>query len=190
MAQVAEQIRVAASGSVYVAPLDTTVPETPATPLSAPFVELGYVTEDGVAFNNAPTVEEIRAWQKAVPVKRFVTGRDAVVTFTLQQFNPDNFALAFGGGEVTEVDPGIFQFEPPSDTDALAEWLLVVDSHDGDIDDRWVVWRGSVMDAVETSLQRTGPSLLPISFAALTPDDLDRSWRYYTTDPEFDPAGS
>ena len=77
MAKDSDQIVVAASGSVYVAPVGTAVQTDPAQSLSATFRELGYVTEDGVTFADAPSVEAIMAWQKATPVRRIVTGRSA-----------------------------------------------------------------------------------------------------------------
>lgn len=188
MAQTADEIRVAQFGRVYVANVGTAVAATPAVPLAGSFIELGYVTEDGVTFNVTPNVEEIRSWQKATPTRRFVTGRDAVVSFTLQQFNADNFVFAFGGGSVSEVSSGIYEYTPPADTDDLAEKCLVVDSQDGSIHDRYHVYRGSIMEGVEANLQRTGASLLPITFAALTPDDKAQPWHYYTDDPAYDPS--
>jgi len=188
MGQNSQEIRVAQFGRIYVAPVGTDVEDDPAVALTSPFVDLGYATEDGVGFNANPSIEEIRSWQKSTPTRRFVTGRDVVASFTLQQVNPENFKLAFGGGEVSEVDPGIYQYDPPADTADLPELVLVVDAQDGDIHDRYEVYRGSVMEGVDFSLVRTGATLLPIQFAALTPDDQDRPWRYLTDDPAFEPA--
>lgn len=187
MAQIASQIRVATFGRVYIAPVGSAVADTPNVPLIAPFVDLGLCTEDGVTFEANPTIEEIRSWQSNTASRRFVTGRDVMCTFTLQQTNPDALSFAYGGGTVTEtaVASGIFQYDPPSDTEDLAEYVLVVDSQDGNVHDRYEIYKGSVTESVSRQLQRTAASELPISFAALTPDALDKPWRFLTDDPAF-----
>ena len=183
MAKDSNELVVAQTGSVYIAPVGTVVPDTPATALAGDWVELGYTTTDGVSFSASVEFDDIDAWQSTTPVRRIVTGRDASVTFTLEQWNPDSFALAFGGGAWTEITapvppaPGVWEYTPPADTDSIAEYALAVDFVDGDEARRIHVYRGNVTDSVETTLTRTGASVLPITFSALTPDGGDTAWR-------------
>lgn len=186
----AEQIAVAASGHISVAPIGTTLPTDPTAALDDAFVDLGYVTEDGVTFTAEPTVEDINAWQSATPVRRLVTARALTVTWQGLEWNKDTFALAFGGGTWTEPTSGVYQYDPPADTDALAEYALVIDAADGDKNYRWIVKRGNVTDAVETNLVRSGAALLPVTFSALTPDGEDTAWLFLTDDAAFDIVGS
>lgn len=185
MANDASNIRVAANGKISVAPYGAvTLPTDPTEALDAAFVDLGYANEDGVQFSASPTVEDITVWQSTTPARRIVTARALTATFTLSEYKRDTFALAFGGGTWTEVtapsggDNGVYRYDPPADTDSLAEYVLVVDAVDGDTHDRWIVFRGSVTEAVETNLVRTGASVLPVTFSALTPDGETRPWAY------------
>lgn len=49
-------------GAVYWAPLGTALPTDAKTSLSEDFVNLGYVTSDGVTLSDAEETEEIQAW--------------------------------------------------------------------------------------------------------------------------------
>jgi hypothetical protein len=183
-----EELVVAISGNVRLANLadNPTMPTNAGGPTAtlSDFSDLGYTTEDGVTFTATPTVDDIMAWQKATPVRRLVTARQLTAAFQLEQWNQDNFALAFGGGEWSEPAAGVFRYDPPADTAALADYALVIDFVDGDRHCRIVVYRGNVTEAVETTLVRTGIAVLPITFGALSPDNKDRSW-YFVGDDEL-----
>jgi hypothetical protein len=186
--QDASEIVVAAQGHIYVAnladnPLMPTNTDGPgATIPGNDFVDLGYTTEDGATFTASPTVEDINAWQKATPVRRLVTARSLMVAFSLEQWNQDTFALAFGGGTWSEPATGVFRYDPPADEDALSEYAMILDFADGDRKGRVVVYKFNVTEAVETTLTRGGAALLPITANALTPDDQDRSWYFVGDD--------
>lgn len=191
MAQDSGEIVVAKQANVYIGPVGTVVEDNPTTALAAGFVELGYTTEDGVTFSASVDVEDIRAHQSSTPVRRIVTGRGVMASFSLEQWNRDNFALGFGGGTWTQVtapvttaptSPGVYEFLPPSDDDDLAEYALVLDFQDGSRASRVEIHRGNVSDSVETTLTPTGAALLPITFTGLTPDGQDRAWRYLSND--------
>ena len=67
-------------GAVHWAPLGTALPASATEALNASFVELGYVSEDGLTNNNSPESDTVKAW-----------GGDTVLT--LQTDRPDTFAL-------------------------------------------------------------------------------------------------
>jgi len=188
MAFQSEELVVAISGNVRLANL-ADAPSLPAdadgpTASTPDYTDLGYTTEDGVTFTATPTVEDINAWQKATPVRRLVTARAIMAAFSLEQWNQDNFALAFGGGEWSEPAAGVFRYDPPADQDALPDYSLIVDFADGDRNCRVVIYRGNVTEAVETQLVRTGIAVLPVTFNGLSPDDKDRSW-YFVGDDDL-----
>lgn len=182
MGQDASEIRVASSGSINVAPVGTTLPTTPTASLNSAFVELGFTTEDGVTFTDTPTIEEIRAWQSADPVRRLVTQRVLTVAFSLEQVNQENFLVAFGGGTWTQPSAGIYKFTPPAPSDPLAELAMVIRAQDGDENDQYTVYRGNITEAIESQLTRSAAQLLPITFSALTPVAGGAAWNFQTDD--------
>lgn len=188
MAQNAEQVRVAPRGDLWVAPVGSTLP-TDLEDLSSPWVNLGLTTEEGTALTYSEAREDIPAWQRATPVRRLVTARNMSTGYTLLQWNADNFALAFGGGEISEPSPGVYRYDPPDDDDPLSEYAQVIDFHDGDIHGRLVIEKGAVNDDVQTNLVRTAASTLPVTFQALASDDSDEStWYLLSNDPAFEPV--
>ena len=67
-------------GAVHWAPLGTTLPTDATSALDVAFVDLGYVSEDGLTNNNSPESDTVKAW-----------GGDTVLN--LQTDRPDTFAL-------------------------------------------------------------------------------------------------
>lgn len=185
MAKESSKIRVFSGGGLSVAPFGTTLPTSPIASLDPAFTDLGYLTEDGATFTKGQEVEDIRSWQSATPTRRVVTTRSYGVAGQLQQQDQVNYALAFGGGDWTEPTLGIFRYDPPADTDDLPEYSLVVDGVDGDIHHRAVIIRATIEGETETQWVRNAAALLPLNFAALTPDGADAPWYYLTDDENF-----
>jgi len=172
MANDADQIVVAANGTVYAAPVGTTQPVTPTEAPSAAWVDLGYINEDGATFTDTKEIEDITSWQSFYPTRKIVTAKEATVSFALQQWNEQSIPLAFGGGAVTNPSVGVWRYVPP-DPETLDERALMIDWTDGDKDYRLIIPKGLVTEAVETQLVRTGSAELPITFSAVPDTDED-----------------
>lgn len=54
------------NGAVFWAPLDTTLPTNASDDLGAEFVNLGYISEDGLTLSTEESVDKIRAWGREV----------------------------------------------------------------------------------------------------------------------------
>lgn len=183
------EIRVFASGQVYVAPVGTTLPVNPTASLNAAFVGLGYITEDGAALSVAPEIQDVMAWQSRQAVRRELVSQEVTATFALLQWNETNIVFAFGGGSVTTPAGGIYRYELPTDG-ALDERCVILEAIDGAVHERIILPRCNVTDAVETNFVRNDASTLPISVKALQPADGSTSMIFLTDDATSFAVGS
>lgn len=188
MAKNASAIVVGANGSVYVAPTGSTEPDTISAALDAAFLELGYVGEDGAQMVASMTIEEIRAWQSAYPVRRIATEREFTLSLTLLEWNIYTVPFFFGGGTVSEPDdvtyPGEYLFTPP-DPSFIDERALSLEWADGSKDYRIIVSRGMVTETDNTQLQRNDAAGLPVTFGTLAGEAAGNPWYLQTDDPAF-----
>lgn len=184
------EIIVAKNGLIRFAPAGTELPDLddPRADVDAAFVETGYVTEDGAAFNSAIDLLEIPAWSAARAVRRDVNTRDFQIAFGLLQINPANLALSAGGGEATEPAPGVVQFSFPGDEDPLDEISLIVDWEDQGYMHRQIWDCGNVTEGLDTTLIRTAPSSLPVTYKALEPQTLDKPLYWLSDHPNWAPV--
>lgn len=165
MALDADQVVIAGNGAVWVAPEDTALPTDIATALNVAFVELGFLSEDGVTWNDGKTIEGVPAWQSFYDIRKYVTEKTMGLEMVLRQWNKNNIKLAFGGGTVTAVTgpPAYYRFEPPA-PESIDYRVLVIEWQDGLEKFRLVVPKGMVTGEVSTQLARTTPADLPLTF--------------------------
>lgn len=181
----AEAIVIGANGSVSVAPLGTPLPETIDDTLNAAFLDTGYLSEDGVKQTDGRTVEGIKVWQSLYEVRRFVTAKEFMIAFVMREWNRVTLPLAYGGGTITEspADSGFFRYDPPP-PEQIDERAMVIDWVDGERRSRVVIARGNVSENVESTIARSGPADLPITFNALG-EDGELPWYFLSDDPIF-----
>lgn len=182
-----DEIRVAMTGTISVAPAGSTLPTTLAA-LDAAFVDLGYTTPEGVTLRTTRTRSPLLAWQSLRPVRHLAGDEDASVAFILMQWNLTTVPLAFGGGTVTEPTAGVFRYDPPA-AGEVDNRALVVEWEDTPeattFNYRLVVPRGVASEGGETQLTRTAEGRLPITFSPEVTSD-DDWWYLLTDDPAFD----
>lgn len=189
MAKTSDEFVIGAGGAIYLASVGDTVETDPASTLGVGFVELGYCTEDGVSFGDTPEILAVNSWPAKKPTRKEVQSRTTTVGFTLQQWNPDTFVLAFGGGDWASEGGGVYRYDPPATDDSLPQHLLVVDWNDGDRHFRLPLYKITIESGVETTINDQGESVLPVNGEVLEPDT-GLPWNLYTDDPAFAPTGS
>ena len=96
MALDSDNVRVAVSGAVYVAPTGTTAPTTSGSTLDAAFVDLGYVSSDGVTENIDRSTTQIRAWQNGSLVREVTQEGTYSVSMTFIETNEAVLELYYG----------------------------------------------------------------------------------------------
>lgn len=167
MANDANETLVAQQARIYVAPAEETLPTGVGAP-SGNFVDLGYTTTDGFSFSNEETIEDIDAHQDYEPIRQVRTKIVRQLTFNAMQWSEEAFAMAFGGGSFSTVGT-VREYDAPDAGDAIAEYTVIADIEDGDKFVRLIIPRGTVANAVETTLVNNAAAVLPITVKGLKP---------------------
>lgn len=170
------EVRVAGAGHVWAAPEGEAIP----TDLTAPppgFVDMGYVTTDGVGFTFSRESEDLDAWQ-GDKVRVLSSREPMTLTFALMQTNADSLLLALGGGAFSEPSPGVFEYLPVAGENLVR--TLIVDFADGTLNYRYVIPRAQVEGDVTWTLVRTDAVTYPITFGVLANEP---KYRILSDDP-------
>jgi hypothetical protein len=92
----AADVVVAVTGAVYIAPVGTPLPTSASAPLAAPWVDLGFVSEDGVKEVHDTDTDDITAWQDSATVRRLVTKQAVRYELGLLEQNATTVELVYG----------------------------------------------------------------------------------------------
>jgi hypothetical protein len=145
MALTADNVVVGITGRVYVAPTSADAPTTSSSALAVDFVDLGYVSSDGVEFSTDRTTSQIRAWQDADLVREVVTEATVTYSFMLLETTEAVIEAYFGS---TMVD-GKVSLNPSS---TGGKKSFVIDIVDGDKQIRHYVPAGEILTVEAQSI--------------------------------------
>lgn len=137
MALDSDNVRVAVSGAVYVAPTTTTAPTGTASALDAGFIDLGYVSADGIAENIDRTTNEIRAWQNGSLVREVTSEGTYSVELTFIETSEAVLELYYG----SSITSGELSGDP---TATGGRQSFVIDVVDGAIIERIYIAAGEI----------------------------------------------
>lgn len=112
------------SGAVHWAPLGTTLPTSATAALNAAFVELGYVSEDGLTNNNSPESDTVKAWGGDT-VLNLQTDRPDTFAFTLiESLNEDVLKTIYGASNVTADGDGNLTIKATAEEMTSGAWVF------------------------------------------------------------------
>ncbi|MER7485276.1 phage tail protein [Streptomyces sp. NPDC126497] len=182
----ASEIRIAGTGRLYVADVDTDLPAFGTGEAETDWAEwkdLGYTTSDGVTFGKKDKLEPIDAWQAVSPVHFVYSDRELTLKFSLLQFNEDTLPFFMGGGTVKPVagSTDVFTYDladyAQADPRALALEFNDIKA-DGSADGvntavtyRIYIPRGQVTASDDIKLGRKAAAQLGITFTAMSSGD-------------------
>ena len=115
----------AATGAIFVAPLGTALPTDATTAKNVAFVELGYVSEDGVTNSNSSSSADIKAWGGDT-VLSVQTSKTDTFNFTLlESLNPEVLKAVYGNNNVTgDLDNGGLRVVANSEEQEECSWVI------------------------------------------------------------------
>ncbi|HKN56317.1 MAG TPA: phage tail protein [Amycolatopsis sp.] len=161
----ASEIRVAGTGSIFVAPAHTPAPADFTKTWDAPWVNLGYTSADGVKFVKKDKLDPVDTWQSVASIRYVFSDRDFSVKFSLLQVNGDTLQFFFASP--APATPNVYEIAAAPRVDERA---LGVEFSDGPtVRHRFYIPRGVVTETEETAVTRTSAIKLGVTFTAMTP---------------------
>lgn len=113
------------SGAIYRAPLGTSLPSDATTTLGAGYVELGYVSEDGLVNTNSPETENIKEWGGTDVLNVLTEKTDEWQCTLIEVLNVNVLKAIYGANNVSgTLSTGI---TVTANTDEQEEAIWVVD---------------------------------------------------------------
>ena len=160
-------ILIAAEGDVFLAPVGTVLPAAVGDALDPAFIELGYVSEDGVTLSPNTSTDGIGAWQSLAFVRTVISSQDVQLSFELMQWNDQSLELAFGGGVYTAGIAGDWTFDMPL-PDEIKEHALVIQAVDPNGSEYWPIFERVQLESTgDIVFARENNSGLPTTLRAL-----------------------
>lgn len=112
------------SGAIYRAPIGSTLPTDAVAALDTAFVELGYVSSDGVVNNNSPETSETKAWGADV-VEALQTAKPDKFSFTLiESLNENVLKAVYGDDNVSGSISAGLKVKANSAAMKSASWVI------------------------------------------------------------------
>ncbi len=145
MALDSDNVRVAVTGAVYVAPTGTTGPSFADDALDAGFVDLGYVSSDGITETIDRSTTQIRSWQDSSLVREVISEGTYSVSMTFIETNEEVLSLYYG----TSLTNGEVSIDPRT---SGGRQSFVIDVIDGSAIERTYISAGEVTSIGERTL--------------------------------------
>lgn len=168
MALVAGNVRIGVTGALYKAPIGSTAPSDATTALNAAYIDLGYISEDGVSESWDDSVDDVVAWQNATTVRSATTESSCSLSCTLIETNGRVLEAFHRGSSVLEQSAGVFDIAVKPIVADPSQWVLHV--VDGTKLIRISVENGEIVERGELMYQNGEPVGYPITIRCY-PDD-------------------
>jgi hypothetical protein len=145
MALDSDNVRVAVTGAVYVAPTGTAAPSYSDDALNVAFVDLGYISADGITESIDKSTTQIRSWQDGSLVREIVADGTYSVSMTFIETNQDVVELYYGGS----LASGSINIDPRA---TGGRQSFVIDVIDGTSIERTYIAAGEITSVGERTL--------------------------------------
>ena len=111
-------------GAIHWAPLGSTLPTSATASLDAAFVELGYVSEDGLTNNNSPESDTVKAWGGDTVLNLQTDRPDTFALTLLESLNTDVLKTIYGASNVTVDGSGNITVKATAEEMTSGAWVF------------------------------------------------------------------
>lgn len=182
MTLTADNAIVGITGAVRVAPFGTTLPTDSTTALAAAYVDLGYISEDGVSLGVDDSVENKFAWQNAALIRSIRSQSITSLSFAMLEQKGFNLEFWFPGSTMTEPTSGNFQLDvaPP----VTEKKVVVLDVIDGAKSFRWAFGNAELVSRGEIPISNQDLVMYPVTMN-FYPDGNGNLFSAFSDDPAW-----
>lgn len=179
------------TGAIMAGPVGTALPTNAVIAPNVAFLDMGYISEDGVSLSQSSSWEKIKDWG-GDQVRRFLTEFTGTLKFTFLETNDDALKATYGAANVTVTAAGasvgkytavkLNSVEPTP-----LSWVInIADSTLVDLPRkvRIVVPQGQITERGDISYSRNAAIMYPVTLEAY-PDSSGNSIYVYSTDGDF-----
>lgn len=165
------------SGAIYRAPIGTTLPQDATSPISSPYVELGYISEDGLVNTNSPESENIKDWG-GTDVLNVMTEKTDEFQYTLIEVLNENVLKAVYGSDNVSgtLETGITITANASEQEE-AVWVVDMVMRNGVLK-RLVIPNGKISELGDITYKRDEAVGFEITLVGLADSDGNTHYEY------------
>lgn len=165
-------------GAVYRAPLGTTLPTDAVTALNEAFVDMGYVSEDGVTNSNTIESDDIKAWGGYTVLALQTDKTDTFQMTLIESMNINVLKAVFGDDNVTGTLANGITVEANATEQEDAAWVIDMIAR-GNVKHRVVIPSGKISEVGDTVYSDTEAVGFEVTVTA-TPDTSGNThYEYY-----------
>lgn len=164
-----KNIRIAGTGTVWIAPVGTTLPTDSTSSVNAAFVNAGFLT-DGFEVTQEYKTKDVEVWQSLEIVRQFPTNISRMVSFEAVEHNKQTVSMAWGGATITKGTGGAYSISIPS-TYINSEYACVLDLSDGSVNQRIVLPRVTLNSLPKITAGRQDTIKYDFELQVLAPTD-------------------
>jgi hypothetical protein len=169
----AANVRVGVTGGVYFAPTATALPTDSDTALDAAYLDVGYISDDGVTQTIGVDTTDIVAWQNSDVVRKVQTSHDVTFQFTMIETNENSMEAFYGNYSTGTIE---------ITGDQLPRQRMVLEVIDGDDHIRVVIPDAQVIERGDVVYQNGEPLGYPVTVTAYPDDTGVKAYKYINVD--------
>lgn len=165
-------------GAVYRAPLGTALPTDATTALNVAFVDMGYVSEDGVTNSNTIESDDIKAWGGDTVLALQTDKTDTFAMTLIESMNINVLKAVFGDGNVTGTLADGIVVEANATEQEDAAWVIDMIAR-GNVKHRIVIPSGKISEVGDTVYSDTEAVGFEVTVTATPDTDGNTHYEYY-----------